>query len=236
MFYFVFRMYPYALISAEFPASKPKTLVAPTVQKLIGPHNQLLYRGIISALVLPSLNVPYVGLLPVRLRRRLSKATEVFYPLCAQCARNGVHGCFRMHPCAHSETKRALRGCWTSLELQFALNHGYQILEVYQVGAVFSLYYRDCVCIKNVCTNWNYSQQVLYFDVFRNDLFKPYISYFARQKIISSPFPRQCSRNDQERTAYLEACSKQLGVSITVEDMKLCPTTRAISKLFLNTL
>jgi hypothetical protein len=127
------RMYPFALIASEFPASKPKTLIAPTIKKMVGPGNQLLYRGIISALVLPSTDIPYVGLLPVRLKRRRSKVMEVFYPLCAQCARDGVHGCHKMHPCTHSEGKRALRGCWTSLELQFALNHGYQILEVYQV-------------------------------------------------------------------------------------------------------
>jgi hypothetical protein len=137
----IFRMYPYALISAEFPASKPRTMLAPTVAKMVGAGNQLLYRGIISALVLPSLDIPYVGLLPVRLRRPQSKLMEVFYPLCAQCAKDGIHGCHRMHVCAHSVAKRALRGCWTSLELQFALDHGYQILEVYQVRSV-SLFVR----------------------------------------------------------------------------------------------
>jgi hypothetical protein len=74
---------------------------------------------------------------------------------------------------------------------------------------------------------------MIYFDTFRSDLFRPYIAHFARQKITSSPYP---DSEPSQRIAYLAACSQQLGVEISDAMMHPCPTTRAVSKLFLNCL
>jgi hypothetical protein len=75
--------------------------------------------------------------------------------------------------------------------------------------------------------------QMIYFDTFRRDIFRPYIAHFAKQKITSSPFP---SNDPDQKEAYLKACSAQLGLDITADMMRPCPTTRAVSKLFLNCL
>lgn len=77
---------------------------------------------------------------------------------------------------------------------------------------------------------------MIYFDSFSHEIFQPYIAHFAKQKIISSPFPVHCAQTPAARQAYLHACSVQLGITITEQEMRQCSATRAISKLFLNTL
>jgi hypothetical protein len=133
-------MYPGLLISQEFPVSRAKTLIMPTVEQVVDRDNHLLYGGVISALILPDREQSIVGLLPVRLRRAGERADKIFYPTCAACAQEGLHGVDRLTPCDHPSKLRALRGCWTTVELAFALKHKYRMLACYQVSTIHKPY------------------------------------------------------------------------------------------------
>jgi hypothetical protein len=129
-------MYPALLISQDFPVSAAKTLIMPTVATVVDRDNKLLYGGVISALMLPDrTHQSIVGLLPVRLRRPGETVDQIFYPTCSACALEGLHGVDAIAICSHPPQLRALRGCWTTVELAFALKHNYTMLACYQVGA-----------------------------------------------------------------------------------------------------
>jgi hypothetical protein len=125
-------MYPELLLTQAFPCSRARTMYAPPVCHVLDRNKKLLYGGVIAALVLPKANLP-VGFLPVRLKSVSTEDEQVFYPLCRTCAINGIHGCHRLTECNHGDHARAFRGTWTSIELQFAIDNGYQLLCVYQV-------------------------------------------------------------------------------------------------------
>jgi hypothetical protein len=59
----LYSMYPSLLLEVDYPVSKPKTLVCPPVTQIIDKDNQLLYGGLISALVLPAREPGVVGIL-----------------------------------------------------------------------------------------------------------------------------------------------------------------------------
>ncbi len=127
-------MYPGLLISQQFPVSAAKTLIMPTVASVVDADNRLLYGGVISALMLPNRSrQSIVGLLPVRLRRTGESIDQIFYPTCATCALEGLHGVDAVAICRHPPRLRALRGCWTTVELAFDLKHNYTMLACYQV-------------------------------------------------------------------------------------------------------
>ena len=116
----------------EFPCSRARTLYTPTVSTVLDRYHKLQYAGIIAALILPNPELN-AGLLPVRLKQTGSLEDQVFYPACYACAVDGIHGCLQLIQCCHSVYERALRGTWTTLEVQFAIDNGYQLLCVYQV-------------------------------------------------------------------------------------------------------
>lgn len=125
-------MYPELLLTQEFPCSRARTLYAPPVCQVLNRYKKMLYRGVIAALVLPNARLS-VGILPVRLKSCETSDEQVFYPLCKTCAIQGVHGCDQLVGCTHNDYARAFRGTWTTNELQFAIDNGYQLLCIYQV-------------------------------------------------------------------------------------------------------
>ena len=50
------------------------------------------------------------------------------FPLCRTCADT-----LQQEPCCHNDSKRALYGTWVTLELQKALEKGYQLLKIDKV-------------------------------------------------------------------------------------------------------
>jgi hypothetical protein len=136
-------MYPALLLEVDYPVSKPKILVCPPVAQMVDQNNCLLYGGIISALMLPCSTPGVTGILPYRINK--NGQSQVFYALCATCAQQGLHGGKNLIKCTHTIRERALRGVWTSIELSFALEHNYRMLECYQVRYTPPLFY-----IKNI--------------------------------------------------------------------------------------
>jgi hypothetical protein len=54
---------------------------------------------------------------------------KLVFPLCRTCADSRT----QEKECRHTESERAISGTWVSVELDLALDHGYRVLNVYEV-------------------------------------------------------------------------------------------------------
>lgn len=69
---------------------------------------------------------------PVLSAREGGKLT---FPLCASCVKEEQENPWleRSNMCGHSTKERPIRGKWTTLELQKAVEKGYRIIKIYEV-------------------------------------------------------------------------------------------------------
>src|SRR5687768_1131041 len=83
------------------------------------------YEGLVKCKVLPPTNLLH-PVLPYRCNQKLN------FPLCSTCCKT-----CQQEPCEHTEEERVLSGSWVTLELKKALELGYRLIEVYEVGFVY---------------------------------------------------------------------------------------------------
>lgn len=118
----------------EFPVGNPHILTREQIS-LQNPFPWRLavqnpYRGLLLCRVLPPQHLR-IPLLPYRtLDERLT------FPLCAKCANK-----CQQHLCQHQERERAWTAAYTHVELNRALELGYVVLDVHEVGVNFFLFY-----------------------------------------------------------------------------------------------
>ena len=79
------------------------------------------YFGLVKCSVLPPRSL-YHPVLPYRTQGKL------MFPLCRTCADT-----LQQEPCCHNDSERALHETWVTLELQKALEKGYQLLKIDEV-------------------------------------------------------------------------------------------------------
>ena len=77
------------------------------------------YKGLIKLKILPPRKL-YHPVLPFKCNGKL------MFSLCRTCAQN-----LQQEPCTHSDEERALIGTWVSLEIDKAIEKGYQVMEIY---------------------------------------------------------------------------------------------------------
>ena len=79
------------------------------------------YFGLVKCTVLPPRGL-FHPVLPYHTQGKL------MFPLCKACADT-----CNQTPCTHTDSKRAMQGTWCSIELEKALEKGYQILKLHEV-------------------------------------------------------------------------------------------------------
>jgi len=107
-----------------------------------------------------------------------------------------------------TEISMALTGTWVSIEIQKALQLGYEVLEVYEV---------------------------MHFENKSTELFKEYVNTFLRSKQESSDYPKWV-QTDNDRAQYIQNYFEHEGISLRPERIQSNGGLRAISKSCLNSL
>ncbi|XP_074604106.1 uncharacterized protein LOC141857512 [Brevipalpus obovatus] len=107
-------LYPLVLKTKEYLIGHPIVInenFDPTIKT---------YFGFVKCRILPPTDL-YLPILPARIAKKL------IFTLCRACAE------LEMTKCIHNEHNRSLLGTWTTPELQFALAHGYRVLDFIEV-------------------------------------------------------------------------------------------------------
>ncbi|CAB3989935.1 DNA polymerase [Paramuricea clavata] len=141
-------LYPYVQKKNVYPTRHP-TIIRGEDECAKIPINTVF--GLIKCRIVP----PQRLLFPVLPCRAGGKLT---FPLCSMCVS------LRCDECTHDEDQRALWGTWTSIEIQKALEHGYRLLNVYEI----------------------------YHYATREKIFDTYVDTFMKLKQESSEVPKKC--------------------------------------------
>jgi len=107
-------LYPYVLKSKEYPIGHPKRITE-DFQSVYD------YVGFVHCKVLPPKHL-YVPVLPQRIHDKLC------FVLCKSCGENKTVGL-----CEHTDEERSMTSTWSTVELQEAIDNGYEILKIYEV-------------------------------------------------------------------------------------------------------
>lgn len=152
------------------------------------------YFGLIKCTVLPPRGL-FHPVLPYRTQGKL------MFPLCKSCADT-----CNQTTCTHSHNERAIQGSWCSVELEKALEKGYQILQIHEV--------------------WHFPQQ-------SDELFKDYVNTFLKIKQEASGYPKDCTSEEQKRR-YVDEYFEVGGIRLDPNKIEYNPGLRALAKLMLN--
>ena len=183
-------LYPYVLSRREFPFGHPKLITNGCDPDLS------TYFGFISCKVLPPKQL-YLPVLP------MSCDGKLLFPLCRTCA-----GAKNPDSCTCEDDKRCLIGTFTSVELNKAIELGYQVVEVYDI---------------------------LHFEQRNAEMFNKYIETWYKIKAEASGWPVGID-SEEDRESYLEEFKQREGIELEREKIQVNSGLRSISKLMLNTL
>nr|CAD2201993.1 unnamed protein product [Meloidogyne enterolobii] len=123
-------LYPYVMKARSFPIGHPNVLTRDTL--LLPPNNPLpwttpkhnIYKGLLLVRVQPPnfMNGNLPPVLPYR-----THDGRLTFPLCAKCADNR-----QQRPCTHGERERSWLTGYTHVELNYALERGYKVVDIYE--------------------------------------------------------------------------------------------------------
>ena len=97
---------------------------------------------------------------------------KLLFPLCRSCGQTK-----QTSTCRHTPEERVLTGTWVSVELEKALELGYEIQELYQV--------------------WHFSESEV-------GLFKEYVQMFLKLKQEASGYPAGCDTPEEQEGIRLD--------------------------------
>ena len=123
------------------------------------------------------------------------------FPLCRYCADT-----LQQEPCDHFDVDRARHGTWVNLELQKALEIGYQLVKIDEV--------------------WHFPDHT-------DGLFKDYVDTFLKIKQEPSGFPPDCD-TDEKKAQYIANYAAKEGIQLDFRQIIKNPGLRALAKLMLN--
>ena len=152
------------------------------------------YFGLVKCTVLPPRGL-FHPVLPYRTQGKL------MFPLCKTCA----DAC-NQTPRDHSDSERAIQGTWCSVELEKALEKGYQIVQIHEV--------------------WHFPET-------SDDLFKDYIDTFLKIKQEASGYPKD-SVTEEQKQHYVDEYLEKSGIHLDHHKIEYNPGLRALAKLMLN--
>ena len=120
--------------------------------------------GLIKCTVLPPRGL-FHPVLPYRTKGQL------MFPLCKECADT-----CNQTPCTHFDCERAIQATWCSVQLEKALERGYQVLQLHEV--------------------WHFSEST-------DELFRDYVNTFLKIKEEASGYPKSYVTEEQKQQ-YIE--------------------------------
>ena len=152
------------------------------------------YKGLLKLKILPPRGF-YHPVLPFKCNGKL------MFSLCRSCAQT-----LQQELCTHSDEERAFVGTWVSLEIDKAIEKGYQVLEIYEV---------------------------CHFPTLSSDLFKDYINTFLKIKQEASGWPSHCT-TEEAKQQYIQDYFDHEGIHLDYDLIAHNPGLRGLSKLVLN--
>ena len=191
----VTSLYPSINKYGIYPTGFPQIMYNPEDQNI--DH----YFGVAKVSILAPEKL-YLPVLPVRQHGKLT------FPLCSACVTEemGKPMHERSNCCGHTREQRMLRGTWVTLELQKAVEKGYQIDTIHEVF------------------HFSPDQQ-------KRGLFEEYVNTFLKVKQESAGWPEDCETESQ-KAAYVREYEEVEGIKL--ENVAENPGRKAIAKLLLN--
>ena len=125
------------------------------------------------------------------------------FPLCKTCVDTK-----NKNPCTHTDQERAIRGTWCHVELEKAIEKGYEVLTIHEV--------------------WHWEET-------SDTLFKEYVDTFLKIKQEASGYPPDCVTDEQKRR-YVEEYEQHEGIQLNHQEIEYNPGLRYLAKLVLNSL
>ena len=180
-------LYPWCNKYGEYPLGHPQIIT-----ENFKPIDE--YFGLIKCTVLPPHGL-YHPILPYRTQGKL------MFPLCRYCADT-----LQQEPCDHFDVDRARHGTWVNLELQKALEIGYQLVKIDEV--------------------WHFPDHT-------DGLFKDYVDTFLKTKQKANGFPPDCD-TDEKKAQYIANYAAKEGIQLDFRQIIKNPGLRALAKLMLN--
>ena len=163
------------------------------------------YFGVIKCQILPPQNL-YLPVLPLKINNKL------IFTLCRTCAEEQKNN----FNCAHSKSERLLTGTWVSLEIDKAVELGYEIIKYDQI--------------------YEYKESTIYDKATKpGGLFTDYINYNLKTKQEATGFPINC-KTDIEKDNYIRRYYDKEGVLLEKHKISKNAGLRRTSKDKLNCL
>jgi hypothetical protein len=129
--------------------------------------------------------------LPARFKDKL------IFTLCHTCASERIskRDVIISPTCHHSRDERALVGTWCTVEVQEAVNRGYELLEIHEV--------------------WHFKNRIKYDPISKTGgLFTEYINAMLKIKQEASGFPSTV-QTDEQKQAYIDEYYEKEGNTCT---------------------
>ena len=187
-------LYPTVNKYDRYPVSHP-TIITENFQSLD------TYFGLVKATVLPPRQL-YHPVLPVRCHGKL------MFPLCRTCAER------KSNTCNCTELERVITGTWTILEVQKALEKGYEIQKIYEI--------------------YHFPETTQYNpETKEGGLFTGYVNKFLKIKQESSGWPDWCT-TEEEKQSYIHQYYEKEGIKLDYNSIEKNPGLRSLAKLCLN--
>ncbi|XP_068684293.1 uncharacterized protein [Montipora capricornis] len=183
-------LYPWTNKYCEIPIHHPEIL---TSEALINRSPREFF-GLIKCDILPPTFL-FHPVLPYRANEKL------MFPLCRTCAET-----LQQSPCEHKEEERILSGTWCSIEINKALELGYRMVQMIEVG---------------------------HFPQKSSKLFTGYIDTFLKIKQEASGWPSWCETEAQKQQ-YITEYEQKEGIKLEYGKIKKNPGLRSLAKLMLN--
>ena len=188
-------LYPWVQKYCEFPVGYPEILTENF-------KDVSEYFGIIKCKVLPPRGLfhPVLGM----------KCNETLrFPLCRTCCENDFQG-----TCEHDSDKRAFIGTWTTLEVNKAIEKGYQVLKIYEV--------------------YHFHESAKYCpETGEGGMFTGYVNTFLKLKAEASGYPAWV-KTEADKQEYVRLYKEREGIELDPANIKYNPGLRALAKLMMN--
>jgi len=190
-------LYPFIEKYGKFPIGHPQILT----ENLDYSKNK--YFGIIKCKILPPRKL-YIPVLPARINNKL------IFTLCYTCAYETNHTGI----CTHNDNQRTIFGTWVSLEVDKALELGYQIVKLYEVWHW------------NICEQYNKNTK-------QGGIFTSYINKALKEKQEASGFPSNCN-SMENKFEYIKDYYENEGIQLDINNITNNKGKRAVAKLKAN--
>ena len=189
-------LYPFVNKNCQYPVGHPQIITEPDSVDLSK------YFGLAKVTVLPPYGL-YMPVLPYRAHGKL------LFPLCRSCVEEEIAKPLleRSHHCSHSDQERSLTGTWCTIEIEEALQQGYEIIKLHEI--------------------WHFTQT-------STTLFADYINTFLKLKQEADGWPAAVGTNESKRQEYLTNYLEHEGVQLDYNAIEKNPAKRALAKLMLN--